>query len=178
MQTLIKKAVIMIIVSAAAAAVGGRYLTPGRQRAAAYRTARVTRGNLLVAISATGTVEPEEVIDVGAQIAGQILSFGRDADGQSVDYGSKVSANRKAVDLATTLYAQGYAEFLNVLDAQRSLYASEDALVQSTGRVSTNLVALFKALGGGWRETEDAKAAGQPDLKDLPVQAAGDFHGT
>jgi NodT family efflux transporter outer membrane factor (OMF) lipoprotein len=89
-----------------------------------------------------------------------------------------VSANRKAVDLATTLYGQGYTDFLNVLDAQRSLYASEDALVQSTGRVSTNLVALFKALGGGWRETQDAKAAVQPNPKDLPDQAAGDFHGT
>jgi NodT family efflux transporter outer membrane factor (OMF) lipoprotein len=69
-----------------------------------------------------------------------------------------VSANRKAVDLATTLYTQGHTDFLNVLDAQRSLYASEDALIQSTGSVSTNLVALFKALGGGWREGQEQKA--------------------
>ena len=66
-----------------------------------------------------------------------------------------VSANRKAVDLATTLYTQGHTDFLNVLDAQRSLYASEDALIQSTGSVSTNLVALFKALGGGWIEGQE-----------------------
>ena len=57
-----------------------------------YQTAVVTRSDLLVAISATGTVEPEEVIDVGAQVAGQILSFGRDVDGHTVDYGSKVAA--------------------------------------------------------------------------------------
>jgi multidrug efflux system outer membrane protein len=63
-----------------------------------------------------------------------------------------VAANRKAVGLATQLYTMGQTDFLNVLDAQRSLYASEDALVQSTGIVSTNLVALFKALGGGWGE--------------------------
>jgi outer membrane protein TolC len=63
-----------------------------------------------------------------------------------------VTANRKAVDLATQLYTMGQTDFLNVLDAQRSLYASEDALVQSTGIVSTNLVALFKALGGGWSD--------------------------
>jgi multidrug efflux system outer membrane protein len=66
-----------------------------------------------------------------------------------------VSANRKAVDLATTLYAQGHTDFLNVLDAQRSLYASEEALIRSTGSVSTNLVALFKALGGGWVEGQE-----------------------
>ena len=74
-----------------------------------------------------------------------------------------VSANRKAVDLATTLYTQGYTDFLNVLNAQRSLYASQDALVQSTGSVSTNLVALFKALGGGWSEGQEQKTASQPE---------------
>jgi multidrug efflux system outer membrane protein len=63
-----------------------------------------------------------------------------------------VGANRKAVDLATALYTQGHTDFLSVLDAQRSLYASEDALIQSTGNVSTELVAIFKALGGGWNE--------------------------
>jgi NodT family efflux transporter outer membrane factor (OMF) lipoprotein len=68
-----------------------------------------------------------------------------------------VAANRQAVDLATRLYTQGQTDFLNVLSAQRSLFASEDALVQSDRTVATNLVALFKALGGGWeapRETQ------------------------
>ena len=57
---------------------------------APFRTAAVTKGDLLVAISATGTVEPEKVIDVGAQVAGQILSFGEDLAGKPVDYGSLV----------------------------------------------------------------------------------------
>ena len=68
-----------------------------------------------------------------------------------------VGANRKAVDLATTLYTQGNTDFLNVLNAQRSLYLSEDALIQSTGKVSTNLVAVFKALGGGWSDGQEQK---------------------
>lgn len=63
-----------------------------------------------------------------------------------------VAANRKAVELATKLYAEGQSDFLNVLDAQRSLYSFEDALVQSTGTMATNLVALYKALGGGWSD--------------------------
>ena len=62
-----------------------------------------------------------------------------------------VAANRKAVQLATELYTQGQTDFLNVLNAQRSLYVSEDALARSTSTVSTNLVALYKALGGGWQ---------------------------
>ena len=58
--------------------------------------------------------------------------------------------NRKAVDSAMQLYEVGLTDFLNVLVAQRSLFASEDALVQSTRNLSTDLVALYKALGGGW----------------------------
>jgi NodT family efflux transporter outer membrane factor (OMF) lipoprotein len=70
-----------------------------------------------------------------------------------------VAANRTAVDLATALYAAGENDFLVVLDAQRSLYASEDALAQSSRTVATNLVALFKALGGGWPAEGEAGAA-------------------
>jgi outer membrane protein TolC len=61
-----------------------------------------------------------------------------------------VAANRRAVDLSTRLYTEGQTDFLNVLNAQRSLYVSEEALVQSTRSLSTDLVALYKALGGGW----------------------------
>ncbi len=61
-----------------------------------------------------------------------------------------VIANRRAVDLATQLYTQGLTDFLNVLEAQRSLYTSEDALVRSQQAVSAQLVSIYKALGGGW----------------------------
>lgn len=65
-----------------------------------------------------------------------------------------VAANRTAVDLATSLYTEGENDFLALLDAQRSLYVSEEALAQSSRTVSTNLVALFKALGGGWQQID------------------------
>lgn len=65
-----------------------------------------------------------------------------------------VAHNRKAVDSATQLYERGLTDFLNVLVAQRSLFASEEALVQSTRNLSTDLVALYKALGGGWDSME------------------------
>ncbi len=63
-----------------------------------------------------------------------------------------VVANRKAVGLSLQLYTEGMADFLNVLNAQRSLYISEDALVQSERNIATDLIALYKALGGGWEE--------------------------
>jgi outer membrane protein, multidrug efflux system len=61
-----------------------------------------------------------------------------------------VVANRKAVQLSEQLYSAGQTDFLNVLNAQRSLYSSEDALVQSERSIVTDLIALYKALGGGW----------------------------
>ena len=63
-----------------------------------------------------------------------------------------VAANRRAVNLAKILYAEGQTDFLNVLDAQRSLFLTEETLVLSTSAVSTDLVALYKAIGGGWSE--------------------------
>jgi len=65
-----------------------------------------------------------------------------------------VTANRKAVKLSTLLYTEGQIDFLNVLDAQRSQNSSEQALVISTRSLSTDLVALYKALGGGWEAYE------------------------
>jgi HlyD family secretion protein len=76
-----------------------------RAQAALFRTAEVTRGELLVTINATGTVEPEEVIDVGAQVAGRIVAFGQDAKGGIVDYGSKVTAGTVLARIDDSLYA-------------------------------------------------------------------------
>lgn len=61
-----------------------------------------------------------------------------------------VDANQRAFDIANELYSKGLVDFLNVLDAQRSLYLSQDLLAQSDQRITTDLVALYKALGGGW----------------------------
>ena len=69
-----------------------------------------------------------------------------------------VAANQRAADISTRLYSDGLTDFLNVLNAQRSLFGSEDALVQSDRAVSTDLVSLYKALGGGWEIGEPAQS--------------------
>ncbi|MBM4293752.1 MAG: efflux transporter outer membrane subunit [Deltaproteobacteria bacterium] len=65
-----------------------------------------------------------------------------------------VTNNRQAVDLSMKLYLVGKTDFLNVLNAQRSLFVTEVALAQSTRNLGANLVALYKALGGGWEKHE------------------------
>ena len=130
MQPLIKKAGIAIIVLGTAAAVAGGYLNPRSEKAMTYRTARVVRGNLLVAISATGTVEPEEVIDVGAQVAGQILSFGLDADGKPVDYGSKVTEGTVLAKIDESLYSAEAAQAEAQVQAARANLQHAEADLQ------------------------------------------------
>jgi len=61
-----------------------------------------------------------------------------------------VKASQESLHLANQLYSKGLTNFINVLDAERSLYQTEDALAQSDKAVTQNLIALYKALGGGW----------------------------
>jgi HlyD family secretion protein len=78
-------------------------------KTAVYRTAAVKKGDLLATISATGTVEPEEVIDVGAQVAGQINSFSKDKNGRAIDYGSVVEEGTILAQIDDSLYAADVA---------------------------------------------------------------------
>lgn len=61
-----------------------------------------------------------------------------------------VVQNQKALALAQARYQEGVADFLQVLDAQRSLLATQQLLAGSTTTIDTDLVAIYKALGGGW----------------------------
>jgi multidrug efflux system outer membrane protein len=52
--------------------------------------------------------------------------------------------------MSTQLFEKGSTDFLTVLDAQRNLYAAQDATARSEQQVAADLIALYKALGGGW----------------------------
>lgn len=55
-----------------------------------FRTVKVSKGEILATISATGIIQPEEVVDVGAQVTGQIIEFGTDVAGNRIDNRSEV----------------------------------------------------------------------------------------
>lgn len=61
-----------------------------------------------------------------------------------------VEANRRAVSLANELYTKGLVDFLNVLQAELALFTAESQYVLSTTALASSVVALYKALGGGW----------------------------
>lgn len=117
--------------------VGGWLLRSGESHELRLITAPVTRGELLETISATGTVEPEEVVDVGAQVAGQILSFGKDAEGKTVDYGSIVKKGTVLARIDDELYAADEAKARAVLNAaQAGLHRAEADLGQLKAKLS------------------------------------------
>ncbi len=103
-----------------------------------------------------------------------VLQAWHDVDNALTAYGGEqlrrdqlslaVEAARKAVILARDQYAHGLINFLNVLDAERSLFSAEQQQAQSTTTVSSNLVQLYTALGGGWEENFPAS--------DLPASLA------
>jgi len=65
---------------------------------------------------------------------------------------AQLDHTRAALDLGRSRYNDGVADFLTVLDAERSLLQNEQQLAQSTTNVALDLVTLFKALGGGWEQ--------------------------
>jgi HlyD family secretion protein len=98
-----------VVFSALALAALAWYRARTEAQGPLFRTAQVQRGTLLATISATGTLEPEEVIDVGAQVAGQISAFGKDTTGKPVDYGSVVEEGTVLAQIDDSLYAADVA---------------------------------------------------------------------
>ena len=68
-----------------------------------------------------------------------------------------VTSSRRAVDLAVLQYREGVTDFTTVLTAQQTLLTQQDSLASTLGNISTSLVGVYRALGGGWeiREGED-----------------------
>jgi HlyD family secretion protein len=90
-----------------------------------YRLGEAKRGDLVSTITATGTVEPEELVDVGAQVTGQILSFGKDENGKAIDYGSRVKTGTVLLQIDDSTYQ---AEFES---AEATLKQAEASLVNA-----------------------------------------------
>ena len=91
MKHWIRNLVIVLIALGALSAVGAWYSRRNSTGdGSSFRTAPIERGDVVATIGATGTLQPEEVINVGAQVAGRIIEFGKDIKGKTVDYGSEI----------------------------------------------------------------------------------------
>jgi len=81
--------------------------------------------------------------------------------------GQRVGAERKVLDLAELRYRGGVAAYLEVLDAQRSLFEAELDETSATSDQLVALIQLYKALGGGWPQSNETQAA--EDMHESPT---------
>lgn len=133
-----KRALIISLVVLAAVGVGGYFwLRPaGVQAQVAYKMAEITCGQVLQTIRATGTIEPEDLIDIGAQITGQIMAFGVDANGQEVDYCSEVKKGQLLARIDDVTYkAEVTIAKANLSTAQARLTGANADVAQLTAKL-------------------------------------------
>jgi NodT family efflux transporter outer membrane factor (OMF) lipoprotein len=102
-----------------------------------------------------------------------ILNALREVEDMLIAYGNEMirrqslvaaeQATRRTVEISQDRYREGESDFLTVLDAQRSLLNIQDQLAESDGQVTTNVIRLYKALGGGW-ENLAPESRREPDI--------------
>ena len=86
-----KKFLILALLAASVAGVLYYYYFRVEAPKVTFKTAHVAVKDIVETIEATGTVEPEDLVDVGARVSGEIIAFGKDKNGREVDYGSEIS---------------------------------------------------------------------------------------
>lgn len=151
MRVWAKRTAVAVMLAGALGAVTLWSRQQGSGQVASFETARITRGDLLVTIAASGTLEPEEVVDIGAQISGRILSFGKDADGKPVDYGSIVEKDAVIAELDDSLYQADAAQ----AEAQ---VQSAKAGVQRAQADLGQLQAKFREAEAQWNRAQKLQA--------------------
>jgi NodT family efflux transporter outer membrane factor (OMF) lipoprotein len=83
------------------------------------------------------------------EVENALAAYKADRD-RGISLAAAVDQSRDALNLARARYASGVANFIDVLDAERSLQQNELSLATNTTAISTDLVAIYRALGGGW----------------------------
>ena len=78
-----------------------------------------------------------------------------------------VTAAQRSVDLSLVQYKEGISDYQRVLDTQRFLATQADRLTEVSGQVGTNLVAAYKALGGGWQIREGEEIISEANKNEM-----------
>jgi HlyD family secretion protein len=118
---------IVVIIALGLIGGGAWYLRAEGKSKTVFRMAAIKRGDIRATIGATGTVEPEEVVDIGAQVAGQIVSFGKDDGGVPIDYSSAVEAGTVLAKIDDSLYVAQEEQANASLEQAKANQARADA---------------------------------------------------
>lgn len=111
------------------------------------------------------TAYRDTVLTAAAEIDNAAIAFTKNRE-EDVALTEAQAAARRSLDLASLRYREGLSDFQRVLDAQAGLLRQQDRTVANRGQIATDLVTLYKALGGGWI------AATEADFADPATRAA------
>jgi outer membrane protein TolC len=125
-----------------------------------------------------------------------VLRAARELEDAAIDFAQRraqvgilegsVQAARRSLDIAEVQYREGLVDFQRVLDSQRALFSQQESLATTRGGVAQSLIALYKALGGGWQparslpilddetRAEMAERSNWKRLLDAPLPPASD----
>ena len=137
MKFALRKPVIIITAVALVLGLGAWWWLARSGPKVMLRTAAVKRGDVAASIGATGTIEPIEVVDVGAQVAGLISSFGKDNSGKTIDYGSVVEQGTVLAKIDESVYAADLAVAKAQVDQDK---AGEVSAVANVEQMKAKLV--------------------------------------
>jgi len=113
------------------------------------------------------------------QYQAAVLKAAREVDDAAVGFATNraqvpilqdaVNAAQRALGIASIQYQEGISDFQRVLDSQRTLFSQQELLVTTLSNVTLNLIALYKAMGGGWRQ-----GRGRPLVDDATREIMGE----
>lgn len=111
--------------------------TDSAEKMVQFRTTPVVKGNFVNKVQATGTLEPQELVDVGAQVTGEIKEFGTDLQGNRVDYGSEVKAGQLLARIDDTIVELDIKRAeASVAQAKAQILSADASVVQAKANIS------------------------------------------
>ena len=139
MSRLIKRIIVFIVVAACAGAVAYYGFIKKSEQQFTFKTAKIEKKDIIQSIDATGTVEPEELVDVGARVSGEIVAFGKDKEGKEVDYGSEITEGSLIALIDDEIPRS------DILQAKARLEQAKASLAQAKATLLQNEANLRKA---------------------------------
>jgi HlyD family secretion protein len=143
-------------------------------RPAAIETAKAPGGEFAAGFSATGTIEPQEVMDVGAQVDGRIVSFGNDStgNGKTIDYNSRVEKGDVLAKIDDAIYVSRLNEARARLQVAQAKQALAEAKLLQAATDYRRAQTMVKSASISQAELDTAKSAEQAAKAGMDVAAA------
>jgi NodT family efflux transporter outer membrane factor (OMF) lipoprotein len=116
----------------------------------------------------------DTVLHAAREVDDAAVGFARTGE-QIVLLADAVRAAQRSLDIATVQYREGLTDFQRVIDNQRNLFSQQDLLVTTRGNLAQDLIAIYKAMGGGWERGRSRPAV--DDATRATMERRSDWNG-